>query len=120
MKVKFLTTLDVRQIDDKQVVLIHPFVVDIDGQLVRIPSGFVTDYASVPRVPVAYLVAGDKGSKAAVLHDYLYSLGGTQEDKKYADDAFYAGLRELGIGVVTSWLMYQAVRSFGKGDFLDK
>ena len=35
-----------------------------------IPAGFFTDFASVPRLPLAFLVAGDKARMAAVVHDF--------------------------------------------------
>jgi hypothetical protein len=40
---------------------------------IYVPSGFVTDFSSVPRwIPVAYAVTGNTGHGAAVVHDYLY------------------------------------------------
>ena len=36
-----------------------------------IPSGFVHDHASVPRVPGMYAVFGNRYHRPAVLHDYL-------------------------------------------------
>ena len=35
------------------------------------PAGFVTDFASVPRVPLAYWLTGDTAHKSAVIHDYI-------------------------------------------------
>lgn len=40
---------------------------------VIVPVGFSTDLASVPRVPLAYMLAGGTAKKAAVVHDYLYT-----------------------------------------------
>ena len=45
---------------------------DILGKTITVEPGFLTDYASVPRVPVAYLLFGDTSHRAAVLHDWLY------------------------------------------------
>lgn len=39
---------------------------------ITVEPGFLTDYASVPRVPVAYLLFGDTSHRAAVIHDWLY------------------------------------------------
>lgn len=36
-----------------------------------VPKGFQTDFASVPRVPLAYLLTGDKVHAPAVVHDWL-------------------------------------------------
>lgn len=67
-----------------------------------------TDFASVPRLPLIWLMEGDKGRKAAAIHDHLYRTeeldretsdevlreallveGYSQEDA----DAFYFGVR---------------------------
>ena len=40
--------------------------------LIEVPRGFETDFASVPRVPIAYRMWGDRAHREAVLHDYLY------------------------------------------------
>ena len=54
--------------------VMQPFVYqsDILGKTITVEPGFLTDYASVPRVPVAYLLFGDTTHAAAVIHDWLY------------------------------------------------
>ena len=54
--------------------IVEPFVYqsDILGQTITVDPGFITDYASVPRIPIAYLLFGDTSHKAAVLHDWLF------------------------------------------------
>ena len=42
---------------------------------ITVPAGFETDFASVPRLPIAYMAWGDRAHREAVLHDYLYSIG---------------------------------------------
>lgn len=39
---------------------------------IEVPAGFETDFASVPRVPIAYQLWGNRAHREAVLHDYLY------------------------------------------------
>lgn len=78
---------------------------------VTVPAGFVTDYASVPRLPLAYLITGGKGKRAACLHDWLYS--GAAADRKSADRVFAEALRACGYGIVTEGLMYAGVRIGG-------
>lgn len=34
----------------------------------------MTDFDSTPRIPVFYMLLGDRGKAAAVLHDHLYSF----------------------------------------------
>jgi hypothetical protein len=77
----FLSALRVEQIEDTSHdgrgtwTLIDPLVYDSDvaGKVITVPTGFVTDFASVPRVPFAYWIAGDVAHPAAVVHDWLYS-----------------------------------------------
>lgn len=42
------------------------------GGILTAPSGFVTDFASVPRVPIVYELFGDRAHHESVPHDLLY------------------------------------------------
>lgn len=77
---------------------------------VEVPAGFETDFASVPRLPLAYLVAGNTSHKAAVIHDYLYK---TQAPRADADAVFRAAMRAEGVSAWRRGLMWAAVRAFG-------
>jgi len=74
----FLTELNARLKDDESIwVLKSPliYVSDIlpDGpKRIVVPSGFETDFASVPRLPLFYWLFGDRAHRESVLHDYLY------------------------------------------------
>jgi len=43
----------------------------------EIPEGFETDFASVPRVPIVYLVWGGRAHREAGIHDFLYRKNST-------------------------------------------
>ena len=43
------------------------------GGLITVPAGFVTDFASVPRIPIIFDAFGDKASEAATVHDAIYA-----------------------------------------------
>src|SRR5450830_1515883 len=45
---------------------------DLLGMLIVVEVGFLTDYASVPRLPFLYLLFGDTSHMAAVIHDWLF------------------------------------------------
>jgi len=45
---------------------------DVLGRRITVEPGFLTDYASVPRVPLAYLLFGDTSHRGAVIHDWLF------------------------------------------------
>lgn len=38
-----------------------------------VPAEFITNFASVPRLPLVYLLFGGLGEREAILHDWLYS-----------------------------------------------
>ena len=41
-----------------------------------------TDFASVPRIPIAYLIAGGRANASATLHDNLYGTHNTGRGKE--------------------------------------
>lgn len=77
-----------------------------------IPSGFVTDFASVPRVLWAIFPPFGPYTKAAVLHDWLYQLG--KATRAEADRAFLDAMAELDVPRIARMAMYYGVR-FGGG-----
>ena len=79
--------------------------------LIVVPAGFETDLASVPRLPVAWLLAGGVGNAAAVVHDYL--CHNRRYSSSTADKVFAEALAASGISVWRRVLMYGAVALFG-------
>lgn len=75
--------------------------------LVVVPVGFVSDYASVPRIPLAYWLAGDTAHEAAVLHDWLLHMGWPW---RQAADVFNEAMRASGLPAWRRLVMYWAVR----------
>ena len=80
MSGKFLTDLVAECVDDLggdgrgiwKVMAPFRYYAAILDRAIEVEPGFLTDYASVPRVPVAYLLFGDTSHKAAVIHDWLF------------------------------------------------
>jgi hypothetical protein len=81
--------------------------------LIRVPIGFQTDFASVPRLPLAFLFAGDIGHYAAVVHDWLYSAGSGCMSRRLADEVFLEALKASGVSDLRRIVMWCAVRAFG-------
>ena len=127
--VGFLTPLTVTEMGEGIWQLAKPFyaIVQEDGQRVEIiiPEGFYTDFASVPRLPFAYLLYGGIGNRAGVVHDALYSpwtkiivrdmdANKTFEvTREWADDVLSAALKACGIGPFARGMMWAGVHSFG-------
>ncbi len=84
---------------------------DHDKGLIVVPQGFVTDFASVPRIPVVFELVGEYGHAAATVHDYLYSTG--KFSRSECDDIFFRCLRDSGISKWRAYLMWSGVRVFG-------
>lgn len=115
----FITDLDVRKLTHDASAdqrgswrLLSPLVYSSDlAGTITVPSGFLTDFASVPRLPVTFLLAGDCGHAAAVIHDFLYTTH--QVSRATADAVFREALRAGGEPGWRAWLMWAGVRIGG-------
>jgi hypothetical protein len=82
------------------------------------PQGYVTDFASIPKLAQGFISPFGKHAEAAVIHDWLYTLGeaGDRTGRRRADKTFIIALRMLEVGWLTRWVMYLSVRlGGGKG-----
>lgn len=73
---KFLTGLDIALNDNGIWVLRSPLIYQSDILCcdVEAPTGFQTDLASVPRLPIVYWFWGGRVHREAVIHDYLFRI----------------------------------------------
>lgn len=127
MKALFLTRLTVEQVEEELWLVVRPLRVAFEPSLttcdgrdipiLTVPEGFTTDFASVPRVPLAYMVAGGIGDAAAVVHDYLYQ---GIVPRKTADDVYAACLQASGVSWWQRKLMFAAVRLLGGRRYKDQ
>lgn len=85
---------------------------------IRVPEGFVTDFASVPKFMRGILDNDGPYLLAAIVHDYLLTLlliamgaeTPAQINSRDADGIFRRIMREEGIGFCMRWTMWAAVR----------
>jgi hypothetical protein len=119
----FLTALQVENatgLDDGKWRLTAPLVYqsDVAKMTITAPAGMVTDFASVPRAPLAYMLFGDRASEASVIHDFLYASH--LVPRSVAD----AVLREASAVTGVSWFarnsMWLGVRLFGGSHWTPK
>ena len=72
---EFLTKMDCTPLEDSDKVWIlnEPLIFqsDILGN-VTAPAGFYTDFASVPRIPIFYMIYGGRAHHEGIIHDLLY------------------------------------------------
>lgn len=106
---EFKTTLKVEAIDDFHWRLLEQFIYDSDvaGQRIIVPAGYVTDFASVPRIPIAYLLFGGRANAAATIHDWLYTVGTLP--KRVCDAVFYEAMRASKMRWWRAWWMWLGV-----------
>lgn len=116
---KFLTkcVLQADDVDDGKWTVTAPLVYqsDVAKQTFTVPAGFVTDLASVPRLPVVYLLAGDTSSEAAVVHDYLYSTRCVPRD--VADAVLREASAVTGVPAWRRFMMWAGVRIGGASHY---
>lgn len=93
--------------------LVEPLVYqsDVAGQTFEVPAGFETDLASVPRLPVVYLLAGGTSNEAAVVHDFLYTVHPVS--RAVADAVLREASAVTGVPAWRRWLMFWGVRLGG-------
>ena len=89
---------------------------DVAGATITVPSGYVTDFASVPRIPFVYDHLGDIAQRPAVIHDYLYSKGELARD--VADGILLEAMELTEIPWAKRRLIYLGVRFGGRSHYM--
>ena len=109
----FKSAFQIEQLDDKYFMLLQDLVYESEeyGLKIRVPEGFVSDGPSVPRVPFLFFLFGNKGKRAAVIHDWLYRNELAPRD--IADGIFREALLGSNKGFYTAYGMWLGVRGFG-------
>jgi hypothetical protein len=80
--------------------------------IIRVPKGFHTNFASTPRPIWGILPPRGRWSRAAALHDYLYSQPG-DITRRFADSLFCEAMIQCGVWEWQAVAMWAAVRVFG-------
>ena len=81
-----------------------PLVYDSGERIITVPAGFETDLASVPRLPIVYMLWGDRAHREAVLHDYLYRIDSVPDLPRADCDELF---RQAMISRGNHWWIYQ-------------
>lgn len=110
----FTKPLVVKHIDGKHWEIMETFEYYTDDMeiLIIVPAGFITDFASIPKI--FWTLIGHptgKFGKAAVIHDFLYFR--KLFDRKKADQIFLEAMTVLGVRWLQRHILYAAVRAFG-------
>lgn len=92
------------------------FVSETLERIVRVPVGFRTDFASIPRVFWSVLPPTGAYGKAAVVHDDLYrnpEMVTPRVSRLQADRTLGEGMIALSVPWLTRQIIYWGVRLFG-------
>lgn len=81
--------------------------------VITVPGGFETDFASIPRVLWWLLPPYGKYGNAAVIHDYLYRT--KTRSRLRSDQIFREAMGVLGVPAWQRTLIYLGVRAGGAG-----
>lgn len=114
----YTTPLQIEVIKKWKFKLLTPFEYHIgeypaknESDIIRVPTHFVTDFASIPRLFWAILSPMDEYAKAAVLHDWLYYTG--IYSKKKTERIFKEAMKTLKVPRWKIFFVYNAVVYFG-------
>ena len=81
------------------------------GDVIEVPKGFVTDFASVPRLIQWLVPRWGKYGNAAIIHDWLYwQQGGSRRE---ADLVLLEAMAVIKVFPLLKYVIYCAVRIFG-------
>lgn len=83
---------------------------------VTIPTGFVTDFGSVPRIPVVFDLLGELDYEPYVIHDALYTTLFDFE-REVCDLILVEALVSHGVSTWKAGMIYRGVRRGGESHF---
>ncbi len=95
--------------------LIKDYVVEARDKHIIVPSGFITDFASIPRWLWSIIAPHGKYSDSTAVHDFLYSTA--VFERKLCDQIFYDLSIAGTLSKTESALMYSGIRMFGAGHY---
>jgi len=115
------TKLILDPISNGKAVLMQDYIYSINGYDIKVFKGFVTDGASVPHSLQWLYNPFGKYIKAAVVHDYLYSVyNNTGINRTLSDKIFRHIMKETGVDSRIARKFYAAVKYFGATSWKSK
>lgn len=83
------------------------------GKLIVVPRWYVTDFASVPWYGQGFVDPQGPTARAAIVHDWLYTIGEPGK-RQEADDIFLRAMLKYGVPPFQANVAYKAVRIGGE------
>lgn len=88
---------------------------DVAGVVITVPTGFVSDLASIPRLPFIYVLLAKVADLPGVVHDFLYSTGVLP--RAMADNVLREACLLTGVPAWKASMIYYGVRLGGGSHF---
>lgn len=109
--IEFLNNPIVEVVADDLFVLREDFELKYFDHTFLVPNGFLTDFASVPRIPIVFALFAGRAKKSAVFHDWLYTTKPFSREE--CDKAFLCAMETEGLAFAVRTAMYSGVRFGG-------
>ncbi len=87
------------------------FAIRDSGEKIIVPRGFVTDFASVPRIFWTFFPKHGEYTRAAIVHDFLYWE--QRCTREQADELFDILMEDSDVDSTSRFTIYAAVRVWG-------
>ena len=115
----FLDSLVVTPMDDaKTWILLQSFRYETrEGEEIKAEVGFMTDFASIPRILWFIFPRWGKYGKASVIHDWMY-WAQEVDHHHVADKIMFEAMEDLSVPFHQKYPIYWAVYLFGLGSWL--
>lgn len=81
------------------------------GDILRVPRGFTTDFASIPSALRGILKEDGPYAQAAILHDYLYAVGEPGREQ-YANDVLLQAMIDYKVPALQRSAIFTGVELF--------
>ncbi|MGZ3306460.1 MAG: DUF1353 domain-containing protein [Asticcacaulis sp.] len=93
-----------------------PYCDAATGRVIVVPRWYVTDFASVPWYGQGVIDPQGPTARAAIIHDWLYTIGEPGK-RQEADDTFYRAMIAFGVDEFHARIAYNAVRAGGQAGY---
>lgn len=112
----FTTSLKGEILDNGNLLIIEEFGYyreKNNDEIIKVPQGFESDFASVPSIMRALVSPIGRHSKPAVLHDYLCELYHVGEVSRYfCDEVFNEAMKVKKVKTIDRFILYSGVRIY--------
>jgi len=93
-----------------------PYCDPVTGWVIVVPKWYVTDFASVPWYGQGVIDPQGPTARAAIVHDWLYTIGEPGK-RAVADAIFYRAMLKYGVSDLQARIAYNAVRTGGDAGY---